>query len=192
MSTKKLIRWGGLAVILAGLGSIVIWVLDLAIGEQRSITTDSIGFVIMLFFVFGTMGIYACQVNESGLTGFWGFLLVTISNCTLIGQTWLTETEELASLISNLDMLGGLTGVLGYTLLGIGSLKAGILPKWAVWLWIIGYLISFVMMLVYVMGVEVAYDISRFAVVIWGIGWTGVGVRLIFLPSETISTQANA
>jgi hypothetical protein len=184
MSTTKLFRWSGIAVILAGLGSILVWVLDLAMGDQRSITTDSIGFVIMLFFIFGTMGIYGCQVKESGGTGLLGFLLVTISNCTLIGQSWLTETEELSSLISALDMLGGLAGVIGYTLLGIGSLKAGILSKWAVWLWIIGYAVSFVMMVLFVMGVEMAYNISRFGVVIWGIGWIGAGINLLSLPDN--------
>jgi hypothetical protein len=189
MSTAKLFRWSGLAVILAGLGSIVVWALDLAMGDQRSITTDSIGFVIMLFFIFGTMGIYGCQIKESGTTGLLGFVLVTISTCTLIGQSWLTETEELASLISTLDMLGGLAGVIGYILLGIGSLKAGILSKWAVWLWIIGYALSFVMMLLFVMGVEMAYNISRFGVVIWGIGWIGAGINLLSLPDNSTTPE---
>ena len=57
-------------------------------------------FLSRVFFVFGTMGIYGSQVKESGNTGFLGFLLITISNYTLIGQSWLAETEELASLIT--------------------------------------------------------------------------------------------
>jgi hypothetical protein len=46
-------------------------------------------------------------------------------------------------------------------------------------------------MSLFVMGVEVAYNISRLAVVIWGIGWIGAGVKLLFLPSESLTTQAN-
>jgi len=83
------------------------------------------------------MGMYGFQHEETGVIGFLGFLLITIHNCSALGETWL-QNGELTNAGIVLAPIVGITMLLGFILLGIGSWQANKLPRWAIVLWVIG------------------------------------------------------
>lgn len=177
MSSTNLIRWSGLAVILAGVAYPITWIADLLIESPNTIII-ALGFAAEILLLFGLMGIYGSQIKESGSLGFFGFLLATISICFSMGQTWLPESGQLVGIAGVLGPLIGITGVPAYILLGIGTLRADLLPRWTAWLWIIGYSLSFISMLGSVAGLAIAEYFVALGIAIWGIGLIGAGVKL--------------
>ncbi len=87
------------------------------------------------------MGVYGFQHRESGLLGFFGFLLVIIHECSALGESWLQDGGELTGTAVVLGPLVGITMLLGFILLAIGTWKANKLPRWAAVLWVIGGLL---------------------------------------------------
>ena len=136
MSTRNLFRWSGLAAILGGVLLPTSWILRFAFGVQRPFT-GTVEFVATTLLVFGFMGVYGFQHQESGVLGFIGFLLVTISNCAALGECWLQNGEPTGAAIV-LGPLVGITMLLGFLLLGIGSWRANKLPRWTAVLWVLG------------------------------------------------------
>ena len=92
---------------------------------------------VLLLLVFGFMGVYLFQHEETGSLGFLGFLLITISNCIALGECRLQNGEP-AGVAVVLGPLVGITMLLGFILLGIGSWKANKLPRWTAVLWVLG------------------------------------------------------
>jgi hypothetical protein len=183
MSSPNLIRWSGLAVILVGLLMPATWIIDLVTGSTTDLTR-AVGFAASILLVFGLMGIYGIQIRESGVSGFLGFLLTEVSNCFAMGQTWLPESGQLVGIAGILGPLIGIMALPGYILLGIGSWKAGKLPRWSILLWIIGYSLSFVSMLISITGFEIAEYFVVLGIVIWGIGLIGAGIKLMAIAAE--------
>lgn len=136
MSSKNLFRWSGLATILGGVLLPTSWLLRFVIGVQRPFS-GTIEFVAIILLVFGFMGVYGFQHEETGVLGFLGFLLITIHNCSALGETWLQNGEPTGAAII-LGPLVGITMLLGFILLGIGSWQANKLPRWTAVLWVIG------------------------------------------------------
>jgi len=184
MSNNNLIRWSGLAVILVGLLVPAIWLVELFTGSA-TVATRTVGFIADILLVFGLMGIYGTQIKESGVSGFLGFLLTTVSNCINMGQTWLPQSGQLVGVAGVLGPLIGITATPGYILLGIGSWKAGKLPRWTAALWAIGYSLTFISMLIFITGIAVAEYFVALGIVIWGIGLIGAGVSLMSVTVES-------
>jgi hypothetical protein len=69
----------------------------------------------------------------------------------------------------------GITGLIGYILLAIGSWKADKLPRWAVVLWPLGTVIS---ALGGILEFENADYLHVIGISIWGLGMIGAGVKL--------------
>jgi len=136
MSSSNLFRWSGLATILGGILLPMSWILRFVFGAQRPIT-GTVEFIATILLVFGFMGVYGFQHEETGVLGFIGFLLVTISNCVALGECWL-QNGETTAITAVLGPLVGITMLLGFILLGKGSWKAGKLPRWTSVLWVIG------------------------------------------------------
>ena len=178
MSSTNLIRWSGLAVILAGVLLPMPWILEFVVGSPRSILTQTLEFVALILLVFGLMGIYGIQIEESGIYGFLGFLLIIISNCVLLGQTWLPESGQLVGVAGVLGPLGGITGLPGFILLGIGSWKANKLQRWTAVLWPIGMALHTIAMVLTVSGFVFGETLAVIGVVVQGIGLVGAGVNL--------------
>ncbi len=88
MSSSNLFRWSGLAAILGGVLLPLSWVLRFVAGAQRPVT-GTVEFVGTILLVFGFIGVYGFQSQETGIPGFLGFLLVTLSNCLALGECWL-------------------------------------------------------------------------------------------------------
>ena len=80
-----------------------------------------------LLFVFRVMGIYAVQIEESGMAGFLGFVLTVTASVLLTGSG-----AELFGV--PYWMLGSLLGAAGFVLLAIGMLASGRFPRWVAWM----------------------------------------------------------
>jgi len=169
MSTRNLLRWSGLAAILGGVLLPTSWILRFAFGVQRPFT-GAVEFVATILLVFGFMGVYGFQHQETGVLGFLGFLLVTISNCAALGECWL-QNGELTGAAVVLGPLVGITMLLGFLLLGIGTWRANKLPRWTAVLWVLGGALI-------VPGFAFQEALVMIGGVIQGAGVVGAGVRL--------------
>jgi hypothetical protein len=160
ITASSLIRWAGLAALVAGIifaGIQPIHPPDVL----SSVTTGewaiicSLKTVMCLLFLAGITGIYARQVNEAGWLGLAGFLLFSL-NWALLAPYGFAEafilpllaTEAPTFVESFLGMFNGQPGeldlgllatiyavsgimyMLGGLLFGIATLRAGILPRW--------------------------------------------------------------
>jgi hypothetical protein len=181
MSSEKLIRWSGLACVLSGVLLPVTWYMEVVFGSEPSILSMSIDFVAITFLIFGLLGIYGCQVRESGISGFLGFLLTLLMGCMGLSLiSWSAEIAEVSETAEMLTLLMGVVGLLGYILLGIGSWRADKLQRWTAVFWPLGTVISAVggmaenMEILHVIGIT-----------IWALGILGAGVKLWSIRTET-------
>jgi len=169
MSTSNLFRWSGLAAILGGALLPMSWILRFLFGVQRPVS-GTVEFVGTILLIFGFIGVYGFQHQETGVLGFLGFLLTTISNCLALGECWL-QNGELTGAAVVLGPLVGITMLLGFLLLGIGSWKANKLPRWTVVLWVVGGMLI-------VPGFALLPILVVIGGVIQGAGIIGAGIKL--------------
>lgn len=170
MTSSYLFRCSGIATILGGVLLPMSWLLRFIVGVQRPIS-GTVEFVATILLVFCFMGVYGFQCQETGIPGFLGFLLVTISNCVALGVCWLQNGEPVGVAVV-LGPLVGITMLLGFILLGIGSWIANKLPRWTAVLWVIGGALI-------VPGFAVQGILVVIGGVIQGIGVVGAGVKLL-------------
>jgi hypothetical protein len=171
MSSSNLFRWSGLATILGGVLLPMSWILRYVVGVQRSVS-GTVEFIASILLVFGFMGVYGFQHEESGILGFLGFVMIIIHSCCALGECWL-QNGELTSAAVVLAPLVGITMLLGFILLGIGSWKANKLPRWTAVLWVIGGALIVPGFLIQPMLVVIGG-------VIQGAGIVGAGIKLLF------------
>jgi len=169
MSSSNLFRWSGLATILGGVLLPTSWILRFVVGVQRPFS-GTVEFVATILLVFGFMGVYCFQNEETGVLGFLGFLLITISNCIALGECWLQNGEPTGVAVV-LGPLVGITMLLGFISLGIGSWKANKLPRWTAVLWVIGGALI-------VPGFVIQEILVVVGGVIQGAGFVGAGIKL--------------
>jgi hypothetical protein len=157
MSTINLVRWSGLASLLAG----VLYALGALlhpVGEDlASITSPSwvpshlVYWVSAILMLFSLVGLYARQADKTGWLGLVGFLLA------LMGTAFVGTIFFISSTIPPLVAAGSpaifeqvmtppafavpvlVVGfILGYILFGVATMRAGIFPRWSGLLLIIG------------------------------------------------------
>jgi hypothetical protein len=160
-TASKLIRWAGLAAVVAGIifaGIQPIHPPD----ELASVTTGAWAVItpvktaMCLLFLLGIVGLYARQVNKAGWLGLVGFLLLGLSWALqtafvfaeafilpplattapqfVDGLLGVASGRASAVNLGALPALYALVGVsymLGGLVFGIATLRAGILPRWA-------------------------------------------------------------
>lgn len=145
------------------------WLLRFVFGVPRPYT-GTVEFVATILLVFGFMGVYGFQHKEAGVLGSLGFVLVIVHKCSALGECWL-QNGELTGAGLVLAPLVGITMLLGFTLLAIGSWQANKLPRWTAALWVIGGALI-------VPGFLVQPILVVIGGVIQGAGFVGAGVRL--------------
>jgi hypothetical protein len=163
MSFAQLIRWSGLAGILGGI-SIAVFVLvhpwNQFVGAEVARTTawriaHSLHFVGATLTLLGLIGLYARQMQHLGQLGLIGFVLAFIGTAMFVGTGMLTAFIWPMVAVQAPDALGQdgamflppavvalvLTAVvvtLGYILFGLAMLRASVLPRWGIVLFVVG------------------------------------------------------
>jgi hypothetical protein len=160
-TASQLIRWAGLAAVMAGIIFVGIQPIHPP-DELASVTTTAWAIItpvktaMCLLFLLGIVGLYARQVNKIGWLGLFGFLLLSLSwslqtafvfaEAFILPQLATMAPQFVDGLLGvasgrasrvNLGALPalyalvGVSYMLGGLLFGVATLRAGILPRWA-------------------------------------------------------------
>jgi hypothetical protein len=160
-TASKLIRWAGLAALVAGVCVVVLGLLHppnvlSSVPTTQWAVVHVLALAMSLFGLLGMMGLYARQVEAVGWLGLAGFLLLSLwlvlilpftffevfflpllaTEAPTFGEGFLGIFTGAASEINFgvLEAVYKLTGVLlilGPLVFGIATLRAGILSRWA-------------------------------------------------------------
>ncbi len=156
MKTSDLIRWSGLSLIVGGIMGILGLVIH-PLNENAPTITSSLwvpahymAFVSSILFIFGLIGLYARQAEETGRLGLIGFALTLIGVVTLGMELLWIEVIIYPFLVANEPALFyslrsspaylvpiGLSFLLflvGSVIFGVAMVRAAVLPRWGVWL----------------------------------------------------------
>jgi hypothetical protein len=161
ITAAKLIRWAGLSAMAAGVifaGIQPIHPPDVleSVNTSAFIIITSLKTVMCLFGLFGIVGLYARQVEETGWLGLAGYLLLTIFYAvqicyaftepfilpllTTVAPTFVESVMGMArgaggpmdlGAFATIYSLLSLVYLLGLLLFGIALFRARILPRWA-------------------------------------------------------------
>jgi len=170
MATQKLIRWSAIAWLLSALTGIIAVVLapsDYVENAMLSTLWTPIHAVLTIsymLFLFGLIGFYLVQADKAGRLGsvgfllaFFGTVLVTaqVAVATLILPVIATQQDAPKTAFEMLDPAGPLSVFssislvasvalgIGLILMGIATMRAGVLPRWAGLLLIVGTVLEF-------------------------------------------------
>jgi hypothetical protein len=170
MSSTTLIRLGGLAAILAG---ILRGVNSFVPSNAPSGAIAILYLLTDIFILFGIIGMYGFQHQESRLWGFFGFLL------TIIGIAMI-RTGAIAGV--NLYPIGALIFAAGLSLFAVGSWIASKLPRWVSIFWVLSTIVGFIGY--FIPGLNLLFVLSG---VIFGIGFAEAGIKLWSATSKQLS-----
>jgi hypothetical protein len=158
VSSSQLIRWSGLAAIAAGVSLVIAELLSLLFfgyDFSNTATTDTYTFysvwimIAGLLLPLGLVGLYARQLEASGLLGLVGFVVAFIGTVLVAGFFWTSAfiapllAVEAPELLAVLVALPGffrsfIVFAFGWLLFGVATLRAGIYPRGAAVLLIVG------------------------------------------------------
>jgi len=173
MTTQTLLRWSGLAAIVAGVLEALFAVLDFLLFlpsqpfSQQAATNawlieQVINWVAKVFLLWALVGLYSRQAKEAGALGFIAFLLAFVGIALVFGTIWgffilapgLAKAAPafLDSPVTQSSLLPGIVGVIlpfalalvGILLFGLASLRAKVFPRWAAVLLIVAPLLQVV------------------------------------------------
>jgi hypothetical protein len=160
MSSKNLIRLGGLAAIVAG----ILRGINSFLPSNPNVTISILYLLTDIFLLFGIIGIYGFQHRESRLWGFFGFILAIVGIAII-------RTGSIAGI--NLYPIGASIFTLGMSLFAVGSWIARKLPRWVSVLWVLSTIVGF--MGYFIPGLNLLFVASG---VIFGIGFAGAGMKI--------------
>jgi hypothetical protein len=161
MSSKSLIRSGGLAAIVAG---ILRGINSFLPSSNPTVTILILYLLTDIFLLFGIIGIYGFQYRESRSWGFFGFLLAIVGIAII-------RTGSIAGI--NLYPIGASIFTVGMSLFAVGSWIANKLPRWVSILWVLSTIVGF--MGYFLPSLNLLFVMSG---VIFGIGFAGAGIKI--------------
>lgn len=164
MSSATLVRYGGLAAILAGV--LRTGVSFIPYSANPGAALELLYLVIDILILLGLLGVYGYEHEEVGWCGFLGFLPA------LIGTAIITGPDGAIGGVS-MYILGSLLISAGLSLLSIASWRANRLPRLVPVLWLLstavgvgGFLIG---------GPAITYMMAG---IFFGLAFIGAGVRI--------------
>jgi hypothetical protein len=160
MSSTNLIRLGGLAAIVAG---ILRGINSFLPSSNPNVTIAILYLLTDIFLLFGIMGIYGFQHQESRVWGLCGFLLAIVGIAII-------RTGSIAGI--NLYPIGASIFTVGMSLFAVGSWIANKLPRWVSILWVLSTIVGF--MGYFIPDLNLLFVLSG---VIFGIGFAGAGIK---------------
>jgi hypothetical protein len=169
MSSSNLIRWSGLSALVGGALIIASDVINAVLfpGEQGSqvmlsstwFIVQILGLLALVLITLGLVGLYAVQAQQAGTLGLIAFVTAFAGILMVFGLSWgepflgplvaeqapgLLSAEPSGALAIG-SILSLVLFALGWLLFGLASLRAGMLPRGAAVLLIVGALLSFVL-----------------------------------------------
>jgi hypothetical protein len=162
MSSSNLIRWGGLAAMLAGVLLVVAALLDLAVDPDEpvsvTVTTgvyafqSAVNLLAVVLLLIGLVGLYVRQSEAAGLFGLVSFLVAFLGTALATGFRWATLfiVPSLAAVAPGFINEGPppgfflmfITFAVGWLLFGIATLRAHVYPRAAAILLVVGSVFS--------------------------------------------------
>lgn len=201
MSSSNLIRWSGLAALVGGVLWVILPVVFLiSFGDQpesvKAVTSTwtivfALDLLASVLIFLGLVGLYARQVEETGVLGLIAFLIAFTGTAMMFSESWVLNfvvpvlaeaTPELVGItITALPgtlkvgymLTFGLFG-LGWLFFGLASLRARVLPRGPAILLMVGAVLVTVLFLAF----DLPFGFVVFgAALVWlGYGvWTGAG-----------------
>lgn len=215
MSSATLYRASGLALLLGALLGIIGNILSTALfpGNDPSqyltplwVVVTLVSLIGSLLLLLGLPGIAARQASRAGWLGFIGFILTflggflftSFSVVTLLILPWLAQVAPKLAASNGPSsffvffLVAGILFALGGILLGIAVMRAGILPRWAGLLLLIGAVFNLV---TFPLNGILSSIISTVAFVLFagGLGWMGYALMsarsMEAVQSATPSTE---
>jgi hypothetical protein len=212
MATRNLIRWSGLALVLAGFAFTLAtpfhpnnYDTDSALNRFWSPVQLGLGLSYLLS-VLGLVGWHLRQAEKVGILGLVGFILALFGSALTVTTSLLfayllpavaTQQATPTSVINLLNPSGSLAWVSlvsltfllffvpGFIISGIVTIRAGVLPRWAGWLVTLGLIV-----------LVIGNFIPPLFVIVHGIGGVAFGIGLIWLGyalwSEKSATTVQA
>lgn len=197
MPSSNLIRWGGLAALLAGVSLILQQLYALVAPDQTTsgwIAVHTLGYFGLAFGLLGQVAIYACQMNKVGRLGLTGFVLGFIGNGLTAGAAFMNTfivpvlTAKAPDLVAPTGplftgplglvvLLSAVIVALGFILFGIATMRAGVLPRWA----------ALIVILTSWFGLAAVFSPAVFAIsgAVFGLGNAWLGYAVWSGASET-------
>jgi hypothetical protein len=177
--SSDLIRWGGLAGVLAGVMYVLTDILSLLAPQQRVFDSfsDYLQEAIFAVAVAGTLGaiagLHALQMGRYGRLGAAGSLLAFIGYALFFVRAAVTTLVggQAPLYAVRISIVGALAVLIGSVLLGAMTLRARVLPWWCGVLLIVGFPLS--------LASEVAF--SAAGGIVLGIVWGLIGYALLSL-----------
>jgi hypothetical protein len=161
-SSSSLIRLAGLAAIGSGVVGVIGDPLALLVDleDPLSATTASYAIVLLVYLIsaalllLGLVGLYGSQSQAAGTLGLVGFLLAFLGTVLLAGVFWFelyvapalaAQAPELLEAEVRLAgfILTSLFAAVGWVLFEVATLRAGVYPRWAGVLLIVGAIAFF-------------------------------------------------
>jgi hypothetical protein len=166
VSTSSLIRWSGLALLIGGIllaAHLISHPEGQVAGPHVAMThgwavSHSLHFYSAVFLLLGVVGLYARQGDRLGSVGAAGFVVALIGTGMYVGTGIITAylwpvlamhapalTEATGPVFSPPLLVIPATAVLfalGYIMLGIATMRAGVLPRWGGPLMALGALLA--------------------------------------------------
>lgn len=171
MTSSALVRIGGLAAIAAGALLLVADVWSLLGGEPErfsdlAVTTtwtavSAMYLIGVLLLLAALVGLYARQSDAAGALGVAGFLAALVGTGLLAGMMWtlafvvpsaaieapaFLNAEQTAGPLDAGFMLSGLAVAIGWALFGVATLRAGVFPRIAAIILIVGAILTFLLL----------------------------------------------
>ena len=146
MEDSNLYRWSGIIGIVAGVSNVIVELLPERIGLTLELFVNILGIGVLT-------ALYLRQRAASGVSGWIGYVVQFLGMTLLIGFLF-TQAFVLSSFddAQKAAVLAGPTGIVtviglaittvGAILFGIASLRAGVFPKWAALLLMLGFVIA--------------------------------------------------